>query len=262
MNCQEALDLLYDIIDKEASEIDTQQVQEHLSHCRDCFEKYKVEGEVHDFIMAKLNSDTTAPRLETLRTRIIARLDTIDQEREGNKGRPPFWNTTFTLAIAAFVVVTVGAAYLVAGLFAHNDLYMPLEKAHFAATEVLQYAPKEIESAMTEVAGDLHYELNPRIGNYALVGGRMEEVKGARMAHFVYREGDKIVSVFLAPAGAIEIPENLRKTLVHRNGFDLFDHNCRGCRLVYHRDGNVMVVTATTDRTTDLLDFLPGHTTI
>ena len=32
MNCQEALDLLYDIIDKEASEIDTQEVKRHLDH--------------------------------------------------------------------------------------------------------------------------------------------------------------------------------------------------------------------------------------
>ena len=262
MNCQEALDLLYDIIDKEASDIDTQQVQEHLSHCRDCFEKYKIEGAVHDFIMAKLNTETTAPRLETLRTRIIARLDTIDQEREGNKGRPPFWNTTFTLAVAAFVVVSVGAAYLVAGLFAHNDLYMPLEKAHFEVIDNNALSASELDAAMAKVNGDLRYELNRQMGSFALVGGRMEEVKGTPMAHFVYRAGDKVVSVFLAPAPGLEIPENLRKTLVQRNGFDLFDHNCRGCRLVYHRDGNVMVVTATTDRQTDLLDFLPGHATI
>ena len=74
MNCQEALDLLYDIIDKEASDIDTQQVQEHLNHCRDCFEKYKVEGAVHDFIKAKLDSDTPGPRLDTLKSRILTRL--------------------------------------------------------------------------------------------------------------------------------------------------------------------------------------------
>jgi hypothetical protein len=192
----------------------------------------------------------------------VARLDSIDQEREGNKGRPPFWNTTFTLAIAAFVVVTVGAAYLVAGLFAHNDLYMPLERAHTNVIDNKAFSSTDFNAAMTQVNGDLHYDLNRQMGSFALVGGRMEEVKGTRMAHFVYREGEKYVSVFLTPAASLEIPENLRKTLVHRNGFDLFDHNCRGCRLVYHRDGNVMVVTATTDRSTDLLDFLPGHATI
>ncbi len=262
MNCQEALDLLYDIIDKEASDIDTQQVQEHLSHCRDCFEKYKVEGAVHDFIMAKLNSNTPEPRLETLRSRIVARLDTIDQERDGNKGRPPFWNTTFTLAIAAFVVVTVGAAYLVAGFFTHNDLYMPLEKAHLNAVNGSSLSPADFESAMAQVGNDMHYELNRQVGDFALAGGRMTDVKGTRLAHFVYRQGEKAVSVFLAPVSKLEIPENLRKTLVHRNGYDLFDHNCRGCRLVYHREGDVMVVTATNDRGTELLDFLPGHGTI
>jgi len=261
MNCQEALDLLYDIIDKEASEIDTQQVQEHLSHCRDCFEKYKVEGAVHDFIMAKLNSDTPAPRIETLRSRIISRLDTIDQEREGNRGRPPYWNMTFTLAIAAFVVVTIGAAYLVAGLFTHNDLYMPLEKAHLDATNG-NLTPASIDATLAQIDGDMHYQLDRHVGSFALASGHMEEVKGTRLAHFVYRQGEKVVSVFLAPAALLEIPENLRQTLVHRNGFDLFDHNCRGCRLVYHREGDVMVVTATNDRGTELLDFLPGHAAI
>lgn len=262
MNCQEALDLLYDIIDKEASEIDTQQVQEHLSHCRDCFEKYKIEGAVHDFIMAKLTANTPPPRVEALRSRIISRLDSIDQEIEGKNGRPPFWNTTFTLAIAAFVVVSIGAAYLVAGLFAHNDLYMPLERAHFNAAEASNGSPADFDAAMTQINNELHYELSRQVGSFALAGGHMEDVKGTQMAHFVYRQGDKAVSVFVAPASKLEIPENLRKTLVHKNGFDLFDHNCRGCRLVYHRDGDVMVVTATTDRQTDLLNFLPGHTTI
>ena len=262
MNCQEALDLLYDIIDKEASDIDTQQVQEHLSHCRDCFEKYKVEGAVHDFIKAKLNSDTSGPRLEVLKSRIISRLDTIDQEREGNRGRPPFWNMTFTLAIAAFVVVTVGAAYLVAGLFTHNDLYMPFEKAHFAAAEGNGLSSERLDGTLKIVNHDLHYTLENEVGTFALASGHMEEIRGKHLAHFVYRQGDKLISVFLAPATQLEIPENLRKTLVQRNGFDLFDHHCRGCRLVYRRDGDVIVVTATTDRQTDLLDFLPGHSTI
>ena len=35
MKCQEALDLLYEIIDKEASEIDTQAVKRHLDYCQD-----------------------------------------------------------------------------------------------------------------------------------------------------------------------------------------------------------------------------------
>ncbi len=262
MNCQEALDLLYEIIDKEASEIDTQQVQEHLSHCRDCFEKYKIEGAVHDFIMAKLTSNTPPPRLEALRSRIASRLDSIDQEREGTRGKPPFWNTTFTLAVAAFVVVTIGAAYLVAGLFTHNDLYMPLEKAHFNVTNGNNGSPAEFDEAISQINNELHYDLSQQVGSFVLAGGHMEEVKGTRLAHFVYRQGDKAVSVFVAPADKLTIPDNLRETMVHKNGFDLFDHNCRGCHLVYHREGDVMVVTATTDHQMDLLDFLPGHTTI
>ena len=80
MNCQEALDLLYEIIDKEATEVDTQRVQTHLKRCQHCLEVYKIEGAVQDFIMAKLAKDTPPARLESLKSRITSRLDAIDQE--------------------------------------------------------------------------------------------------------------------------------------------------------------------------------------
>jgi len=43
MNCQEALSLLYDVIDKEASQIDIKEVQKHLDCCQDCLKRFQVE---------------------------------------------------------------------------------------------------------------------------------------------------------------------------------------------------------------------------
>ena len=65
MECQDALDLLHEIIDKEASDIDTAQVKEHLEKCRDCFKKFKVEESVQAFWMKR----SKLPRTKTVQRR-------------------------------------------------------------------------------------------------------------------------------------------------------------------------------------------------
>ena len=78
MNCEEALRLLYDIIDQEASAIDTEQVKAHLEKCGDCGDIYKLESSVHKFITMKLQATESPSKLETLKTRIVTSLDEID----------------------------------------------------------------------------------------------------------------------------------------------------------------------------------------
>ena len=75
MNCQEALNLLYDIIDKEASEIDTEQVQEHLSRCRHCSEIYRVEKSVNALLRAKMQTSSPEKCVDALKSRVLGELD-------------------------------------------------------------------------------------------------------------------------------------------------------------------------------------------
>ena len=262
MNCQEALDLLYDIIDKEASEIDAKQVQEHLKNCHHCFEVYKVEGDVQEFINAKLAGPTQAPCLDSLKEKIVGKLDQIDHERGVSRKRPPFWNTSFTLAAAAFVVITIGAAYLLADFYHHNTTYVPLEKSHWAASkEAGTFASNNITAAvLTYLSDTMKFTVSPAVANYNLVGGHMENIFGVPMAHLLYRtvNGSESVSVFFAPASAFKIPDGLESTRSVHGNLTFFDHHCRGCRLVYHREGDMIVVTASTDHEADLISFLPG----
>ncbi|MBU8933204.1 MAG: zf-HC2 domain-containing protein [candidate division Zixibacteria bacterium] len=78
MNCEEALHLLYDIIDQEASVIDTEQVKAHFKKCRDCGDLYKLESSFHKFISMKLQATEPSAKLEVLKARIITNLDEID----------------------------------------------------------------------------------------------------------------------------------------------------------------------------------------
>ena len=87
MNCQEALELLYEYIDKEASDIDRKQVRKHLDGCRHCFERYRLEGSIQDFLNEKAQKLNETPRLDALRARVVGKLDSIDREESDSKRR-------------------------------------------------------------------------------------------------------------------------------------------------------------------------------
>ncbi|UCE24733.1 MAG: zf-HC2 domain-containing protein [Candidatus Zixiibacteriota bacterium] len=260
MNCQDALDLLYDIIDREASEIDAQQVKEHLDNCRDCFEVYRLEQSVQDFINEKIQTPTHNPRVEELRAKIISQLDEIDRESPTKRETRFFRLTTRTLVAAASLVILIGASFLVAAFYRHDDLYIPLERAHWDVTkniDAYQNGPVT-QQLLRTIEQDHLYTVSDRVLQFDLLGGKNEQLMDATMSHMVYKKGDKLVSVFFVPDDQYEISSDLEETRVVRNNLAFFDHNCRGCRLVFHRIGSLIVIAASTERDIDLLDFVPG----
>ncbi len=264
MNCQDALDLLYDIIDREASEIDTQKVKEHLENCRDCFEVYRLEQSVQELINEKVKQAAPTPKAEHLKSKILERLDEIDGENPARRQPRFFRLTTRTLVAAASLVLLIGAGLLLAAFYRHSGNYIPLEKAHWAVSEHLDaYNDSGATSrVLTAVKQEHAYNLLPQVADFQLVGGESEEIVGVQMAHFVYASDNKLVSVFIAPADEYEIPADLANSPVERNSITFFDHNCRGCRLVYHRVGSLVIITASTDHDVELLDFVPGFAAI
>lgn len=264
MNCQEALSLLYDIIDKEASEIDAAEVQKHLANCRDCFHVYNLEHSVNALVVERLKSAHATPCVEKLRDKLILKLNDIDAETTlpaKRTVRKPFGGTALTLALAASIIVVAGAVFVGNTLYDHHEAFIPLERAHWRAAEgasVPGEIPVTVDQALA-LARSVQYPLNVSVGGLELANGHFEELMGVKMGHFVYRQGDKAVSVFVAPAASFEIPADLQSHPVTVNGYQLFDHNCRGCRLVYRRERDVIIVTATTDREIDLLAFNPGQ---
>lgn len=264
MNCQEALNLLYDIIDKEASDIDEKAVEEHLSHCRHCSEIYRLESMVNDFIQAKLQRSVSNERLESLRSRIVVELDHIDKPSESGKKKIPFSRMTMLVAAAASLVLLVGMALVASNFYKHQSDLVPLERAHW---EIHNRMNSYLDSEMTSVvidraAGDMQYEVSPAVHEFNLMGGNIESLFGVQMSHFVYQNGDRFVSVFLVSADKFSIPSDLQDHEILKDNVNFYDHFCRGCRLVFHKMGDVVVITATTEKDVELLDFIPGHTAI
>lgn len=270
MNCQEALNLLYDIIDKEASEIDIKQVEEHLNHCHDCSGIYRLEHSVNELIRERLKFQGATPRLDTLKSKVLSELDAIDcadrppdqtKKKQFETNPRPAFRLGRTLAVAASVIVVLGAFFVGKNIFSDHAAFLPLEEAHWLAAENLDSHRNDAVTAATlaGVQQALSYDLVDRVNSFTLVGGHAETVEGIPLVHFVYHNEHRIVSVFVIDASLVTLPDDLIETLVTRNGVQFYDHNCRGCRLVYHRAGNALVVTATSQRDVDLLDFVPDR---
>jgi anti-sigma factor (TIGR02949 family) len=263
MNCQDALNRLYEIIDKEASDIDAAQVQEHLNACGHCLKVYRLETAVHDLLSEKLKTLSPTPRLESLQSKLLQKLDQIDEESRQIPARnaaKPFGNVGVTLAIAASLLVVVGAAFLGSTLYNHHEVFVPIERSHWRVAENTEIPNNRsvTPAQAVELSRTLHYPLNESIGGFTLINGHTEDLMGVRMGHFVYGQGNRVVSVFVASNG-FAIPDDLKDNAVFVDGREFFYHNCRGCRLVYHREGDLVVISATTDRDIDLVPFLPPH---
>ncbi|MBI5266136.1 MAG: zf-HC2 domain-containing protein [candidate division Zixibacteria bacterium] len=267
MNCQEALNLLYEIIDKEASDIDAAQVREHLGNCRHCFEVYRLESAVNDLLTEKVKA-AASPRsldgVEAIRGKLLAQLDQIDTETRREPAptnRKPFGNIAMTLGIAASLIVILGAAFVGRDLIRHREVFMPLEQAHWRVENNVEIPSDHSLTAerIRALADSIHLSLAQQVGEFTLVSGHVEELLGVRMGHFVYENEKQMISVFAAPAAQFNIPDDVRDNVVSSDGVQYFSHNCRGCRLLFVRDGEWVLVAATTDKNLDMTTFLRHH---
>lgn len=261
MNCQETLNLLYEIIDKEASQIDVKEVQKHLDCCPDCLKKFEVEESLQALVKEKLKVASDIPKIDHLKSKILFQLGQIDVIISQPRPQPvSFRIPAVAWAAAASIVIFLGAAFWGKGLYDHYIQYIPLEKSHWgAAKNVNRYNdPNNTQLALAGVGSDFGFTLVNDLKDMPLIGGRKEQIGGIDVRHFVYSKGDQTVSLFVMAASQMKLPDDLLQTRVTVNGKCFFDHNCRGCRLVYHQEGAALIVTATTDHALELLDFSPA----
>ncbi|MEE9442572.1 MAG: zf-HC2 domain-containing protein [candidate division Zixibacteria bacterium] len=107
MNCKEVLRQLYEIIDKEAGEIDSRKVEEHLKLCRHCMAHYEFERTFRAFVIEKgRNVEDTSSIKKSIRNQ----LDAIDAAGEVGQKSPFRWQAV-SLAAAAALIICIIAAY-------------------------------------------------------------------------------------------------------------------------------------------------------
>ncbi len=267
MDCLQAIALLQDILDKEASEIDEKEVRAHLEKCSECFKTFRLEESIHKFLNEKIKvtaaNDIKPNKLESMRLNLMSQLDNIDSECEKSK-KSPFGNSFKIFLSAAALVVLAFVWYNSAGFFNHSALYVPLEQAHLTASHNISQYTQNANKAdyLGTVEQNLNYTTNTSFADYSFVGGKNEKILGADVAHIVLSNDTDYISIFITPAKNITIPDDLKSTMIKKGDLELFDHNCRGCRLIFHKIGDLMIITATTNKKIDLMKFNPGHLTI
>ncbi len=254
MNCQDALELLYDIIDKEASEIDAKEVQEHLDGCRDCFKIYRLEASVQEFIASRMEGNGPSPQLDSLKDKIILRLDRIDNET--SPGQPPrsFGLIAKMLVAAACLVILIGAASIATDYYREYVYFTPLASAHHAVHERTWNQPT-LELSPSYLGLDFS-DLGHEQG-FVLINSSKEQICDVEMAHFVFRNDELTVSVFAASSGEYSIPEDCVDTQLSLDGKMFFNHQCNNCWLLFHEVGNAVIIAASTEMGFDLYPFTP-----
>lgn len=103
MNCQEALQNLYEFIDRELDTATEQEIQAHLKHCDGCLGKFEAERLFKEMLRAKAGGEKVS---EEMRARILARVESAPEAK--GTWRSFNWRILLMAALAGILVLAIG----------------------------------------------------------------------------------------------------------------------------------------------------------
>lgn len=230
MNCRDALRLLYDVVDNEASEEEKSKVHEHLKKCRHCSARFELEMKFKNCVEKK---GTFSPDCADLQQRILDQLDSVDESAAGEVGQSPFpfrW-IAVGLAAAAAIVLCIVAASALNGFYHVQTDVVPFTKAHIASLTAPHpdVAPSEAFEFLYEHTGirlDMPPELNPDDIHSVMI----DTIKGVPFGCIqLASPGGEIVSIFVTTQDAYSLPESPCELI---RGSKMLVSGCQQCNLV------------------------------
>jgi len=252
MTCEEALRRLYDVIDKEASEIDVKEVQEHLAHCENCMARYEFEAMFKTFVHDK--ASTTA-KADDLRNRILNRIDDADEKPSGFFRRP-FRYQAVILAAAAALVLCVVAAFSVAGYYRYHTFIEPFEQSHMAGVHEYHANPVPEPGGnpcdpevLAFIRSSIPVSVNDSIPGYVMVGSCLDNIQNNRFAHLTFAHGQSMVSLFVGNSDNVSLPGFEQVTV---DGSDYYRYTCENCQIMYWKEGSMIMIAVSEDKTLPL----------
>ncbi len=254
MTCEEALKLLYDVIDKEASEYDVKRVKEHLNNCKDCMSRYQFEEMFKTFVVDKASSQSKSRQLKSS---ILRTIETSERHPRRITGGPFRFGMVVAAAAVALVLCIV-AAFSVAKFYRHRvDIY-PFEKSHMNGV-VSNINPAlspvtDLVTARNFLANDMHYNFNSDISGLCLIGVEMEEVLGHQFVHLHYFDGTDQISLFIGHAEGVDLPDFEKRVI---SGVEYFKHVCRECQVIYWLENGTISIAVTENKNVDLTPLIP-----
>jgi mycothiol system anti-sigma-R factor len=245
MTCQEALRLLYEVVDKEASQIDVEKVREHLNHCRHCLERYEFEEMFRGFILEKGSSQI---KTEQLKHRILT---CIKQEEEKPKSFFEIYKRAIFISAAALVVF-IAIALSSAQLYRHHVAIYPFEKRHMEESsrgEPASTGTADISEARSYLASSMHLALSEEKVGFELINAGRDQIVGKEYLHFHFRRGTSAISLFIGNPADVYLPGFERVSLPHS---EYFRHVCAQCQVIYWKQGNTIFIAVSDDKMIEL----------
>jgi anti-sigma factor (TIGR02949 family) len=238
LNCREALQLLYDIVDKEASQIDAGEVEKHLKSCRHCLAKYEFEQMFKTFVIEKGKNVNDNSHLKN---NILAKLDDIDAAREVGADRRPFKWMAVSLAAAATIIFCILAANALDDYFHHQSEIAPFIKAHFT-----QNPESRPEDPISDPFAYLYEQTGIKMDRPMQLpidrirSASVDTIKGVEFGHLeVFGENNTLVSIFVTQKDRYHLPT---KPVESINGFEMLVHTCEKCSMVGLSKGDLVFV--------------------
>jgi mycothiol system anti-sigma-R factor len=254
MTCKEALEKLYEVIDKEATEIDTQEVEKHLNHCKSCMARYQFEAMFKTFVTDRVPSECTG---DLLKSKIMGQIDRED-DASTRFSLNPFKYKAVLISAAAALVIAIGAAYFSSEFYRHKTYIYPFEQSHFAY--VNGEAGVTHDDAMEDsVSRFIHNELHLAMGEnntgYTMTSCCFNDVQGQKFAHLMFNRGSTYVSLFIGNNDGVSLPDFQKSVFA---GKEYFERICSDCQLIYWRHGDVLLIAVSHDKTAELTSFIPA----
>ena len=233
-NCTSIDPLVTSYVDGELSSAERARVDEHLQRCSPCCSRVAAEAAVRDLVRARRTGLATERASESLRaqcSRIAGGADAAGPSPVtiGSGAQRPAiragWRTPWRMGLAP-LALAAGLVLLVAGAFLYQAthysarlLAAELAADHmkcFAANALLgtHDAPAAVESSMMSAFGwPLHLPDQFDASGFELIGGRRCLYGEGKVAHLMYRDQGRPVSIFMLPKRAR--PEELVEALGH-----------------------------------------------
>jgi anti-sigma factor RsiW len=216
-DCTSIDPLVTPYVDGELSVPDRTRVDEHLRRCAPCYSRIAAEGAVRDLMRARKSGLSMERASESLRSYCNG-LTGRSSDEAGRAGDampaataraagwlPTQW-TVGPLALAATLVLVVAGAFLSqATHYSSRLLAAELAADHvkcFTANSILgtHDAPAAVESSMLSAFGwQLHLPKQLDASGYELVGARRCLYGEGKVAHLMYRDEGRPVSIFMLP---------------------------------------------------------------
>jgi len=253
MKCKEALAKLYDIVDKEASEVDEKRVREHLEHCKDCMSRFEFEQVFKSFVADKGAVQAKTDRLREDILKKCGEMEKASPKRSPNKMR----FGAIAIAAALSLIICIFASFSLADYYRHQTFVVPFEKHHMEDNGFVENDEPLVGQLMevrTYLNNELHLSIDKEPSRFRMIGAGFDEIRGERFAHVRFVNGPDRISLFICDKD-IELPDFEKMT--YKSSIEYWMHVCAHCQVLHWKCGPNTVIAVSDNPGIDMTALIP-----